>query len=392
METLRASQRLERLPPYPLSELGRIKRRLLAEGREVIDLGAGESIAPPPAVAVEALRAALDDPAMSRYGFQLGYVPFREAAAAYMERRFGVRLDPMTEVLPVIGSKDGLGTLALAVTDPGDVVIVPDPGFGTYLAAAVAANADPYLAPLTASNEFLVQLDAVPSSVLAKGRLAYLNYPNNPTTALAPREYLERVVAICQRQGIVLAYDNPYAEVTFDGYRAPSVLEIPGAANVAVEFHSMSKSFCMTGWRLGWVAGNAQVIAALSGMKSLLDTGPLLAVQRASVPVLERAEEIAGAIVVEYGRRRDALVAALRTAGLVCGAPRGTPYLWLALPEQTRSAAFARRLLEDEAVVTLPGSAFGAGGEGYVRLALGESADRLAEAAERIARVCAAAV
>lgn len=389
---MRVSRRLEKLPPYPLSELARLKRKLRAEGREVFDLGAGESIAPPPAVAVAALREALDDPALSRYGFQLGYVPFREAAAAYMERRFGVGVDPMDELLPVIGSKDGLGHLALTVTDPGDVVVVPDPGFGTYLAAAVAADAEPYPVMLSPDAGFLVELDRLPKAVLERARLVYLNYPNNPTSAVATREYLERVVATCRRWGIVLAYDNPYAEITFGGYRAPSVLEIPGAREVAVEFHSMSKSFCMTGWRLGWVAGNAEVIRALSTLKSLLDTGPWLAVQRASVPVLEGAEAIAGAIVEEYRRRRDALVPALRSSGLACDAPRGTPYLWLRLPDGAPSAAFARRLLGEEGVVVLPGSAFGAGGEGYVRLALAEPVARLLEAADRIGRVSAAAV
>lgn len=384
---MRPSQRLDRLPGYPLAGIPEAKRRLLAAGRDVIDLGAGESIAPPPREAVDELRAALDDPRMSHYGFQLGYVPFREAAAAYMARRFGVELDPLAEILPLIGSKDGLAHLALAVTDPGDLVVVPEPGYAAYLGAAVAAGAGVRRAPLEEETGFLVELDAWPGSALERVRLVYLNYPNNPTAAIAPRDYLERTVAACRRRGIVLAYDNPYVDLTFDGYVAPSIFEIPGAREIALEFHSMSKSFSMTGWRVGWVAGRRELVGALSTLKSYLDTGPFLAVQRACVPVLDHAESIVKPLTTEFERRRDAAVTALNAAGLHPATPKATPYLWVRLPSGVESRPFALRLLEEEAVVVLPGASFGEAGEGFVRIALAEPVERLTEAAGRIGRM-----
>lgn len=386
------SRRLERLPAYPLAGIPEAKRRLLAQGRDVIDLGAGESISLPPPEAVRALREGLDDPRMSHYGFQLGHVPFREAAAAYMARRFDVVLDPLAEILPVIGSKDGLAHLALAVTDPGDVVVVPEPGYAAYVGAAVAADAEIHRAPLDEASGFLVELDEIPRSVLERAALVYLNYPNNPTAAIAPRDYLERVVATCRRRGIVLAYDNPYVDLTFDGYVAPSILEIPGARDIALEFHSMSKSFSMTGWRLGWVAGRRELVGALASLKSYLDAGPLLSVQRASVPVLERAEAIVRPLATEYQRRRDGAVAALSAAGLSSAIPKATPYLWVRLPAGVESRPFALRLLEEEAVVVLPGASFGEAGEGFMRLALAEPVERLTEAAARIGRMIATSV
>lgn len=389
---MKRSQRLDRLPAYPLAGIPEAKRRLLAEGHDVIDLGAGEAIMPPPAEAVAELRAALDDPHMSRYGFQLGYVPFREAVVAYMERRFGVSFDPLVEILPLLGSKDGLSHLALSVTDPGDVVVVPDPGYAAYVGAAVAAGAAMHHVQLPEPAGFLLEVDHIPESVLENVRLIYLNYPNNPTAAVAPRDYLERTVAACRRHGIVLAYDNPYVDLCFDGYVAPSIFEIAGAREVALEFHSMSKSFSMTGWRLGWVAGRRELIEPLAAFKTYIDAGPLLAVQRASVSVLEQAETLVHPLAVEFQRRRDAAVGALRGAGLHASVPKATPYLWVRLPDGVESKPFALRLLHEEAVVVLPGAAFGAGGEGYVRIALAEPVERIADAADRIGRMIASAV
>lgn len=386
----RASARVQGLPPYPLAGLMETKRRLVAAGHDVIDLGAGEAIMAPPRVAIDALREALADPAMSRYGFQLGYVPFREAVARYAGRRFGVELDPMTEVLPLVGSKEGLANLALAVADPGSVVVIPDPGYQAYLGGATAAGAEIHRVRLTADDGFLVHLDRLPDEVLRRTRLAYLNYPNNPTAAVASQEYLQATIDTCRRYGIVLAYDNPYVELTFEGYRAPSILELDGARDVAVEFMSMSKSFSMTGWRLGWAQGNEDLIRALSSMKHYLDAGPLLAVQRASVPVLDRAEEWLAPLVGEYGARRRAASDALLDAGMPVALPPATPYLWIRLPEGVEAKAFSARLLEDEHVVTLPGTAFGAGGAGYVRIALAEGGTRLVDAILRMGKVVAA--
>lgn len=383
---IRKSDRLRRLPAYAVGELAAIKRRLLADGVDVIDLSAGDADLPPPRQATEALRDALGNRALSRYGFQIGLVAFREAAARYMERRFGVTLDPMTEILPLIGSKEGLAHLPLAVLDPGDGCMVPDPGYPPYIGGAVLSNADVQFARMEPEHEFLIELESLGAERLDRIGLAYLNYPNNPTTAVAPRAYLERTVERCRRHGIVLAYDNPYCELTFDGYRAPSVLEIEGARDVALEFHSMSKSFAMTGWRLGWAAGNPDLIARLSTVKSFVDTGPFLAVQAAGRAVLDEAEAIIEPLRATFTERRDVAVAVLRGAGLEVATPRATMYLWIAVPEGTTSAAFARELLQREGVMLVPGTSFGSAGEGFVRLALSVDPERLQEMGLRVQR------
>ena len=383
------SERLLRLPPYAVAELAVIKKRLIADGVDVIDLSAGDADFPPPAVAVEALTKALADPAMSRYAHQVGLPAFREAAARYMERRFGVAVDPLTEVLPLIGSKEGLVHLAQAVIDPGDVCVLPDPGYPAYLGGAVLAGADIELVPLRPESDFLVELGDLPNERRVRLRLVYLNYPNNPTTAVAPREYLERSVAFCRAHDVVIAYDNPYAEITFDGYRALSILQLEGARDVAVEFHSVSKSFSMTGWRLGWAVGNADLIAALAKIKSWVDTGPFLAVQSAGAAVLDHAEELVGPLVERFRGRRDAALAAFAEAGLPAPTPRATMYVWIPVPTGMDMPRFAREVLETEGVVLLPGNAFGQGGNGFVRVALTVPEDRLREAGNRVGRVLA---
>ncbi|HXF96119.1 MAG TPA: aminotransferase class I/II-fold pyridoxal phosphate-dependent enzyme [Gemmatimonadales bacterium] len=367
-----------------------MKRRLIEQGMDVIDVGAGDADLAPPDVAVEALARAARDPAMSRYAFQLGWPAFREAAAAYLERRFGVAVDPMAELHPLLGSKEGIAHLAMAVLDPGDVAIVPEPGYAVYHGGTVLAGAEPYPFALTPRTEFLLELEEVPADVIRRTRLVYLNYPNNPTAAVAPRDYLERVVTFCRRHEIVVAYDNPYAEITFDGYVAPSIFEIPGARDVAVEFHSLSKSFCMTGWRLAWAVGRAELIAALARVKNYVDTGAFLAVQAAGAAVLARAEELVRPYVARFRERRDAMVAALAAEGFDCAPPRATMYLWVPLPEGVSSAGFQRRALEEAGVVILPGTGFGPGGEGFFRIALTVDPPRLVEAAERLGRVLAA--
>jgi len=307
------------LPGYPLAEIPTIKRRLIAAGMDVIDLGAGDNDAPPPAVAVSAMKEALDDPAYSKYGFQQGLPAFREAAVRWVERRFGQRFDPATETLPLIGSKEGLSHLPFAVVNPGEATIVPEPGYQAYLGGSLLAGAQPHIVPLRPENGFLLDLDKVPADVLRRSKLVFVNYPNNPTAAIAPMEYLERTVAACRRHGILLAYDNAYCDLTYDGYRAPSIFEIAGAREVAVEFFSLSKSFSMTGWRIGFAVGNAALIGALTRVKSYVDTGPFLAVQRAGAAALDRAEELVVPVRTELERRRDAAVPALRDAGFESG-------------------------------------------------------------------------
>jgi LL-diaminopimelate aminotransferase len=381
------SGRVKALPGYPLAEIPAIKRRLIESGMDVIDLGAGDNDMPPPAIAVSAMTEALADPAYSKYGFQQGLPAFRQAASRWVERRFGTRFDPVTEILPLIGSKDGLAHLPFAVVNPGDVAIVPEPGYQAYLGGSLLAGAEPYVAPLRQEHQFLLELERIPEAVLRRAKLAFVNYPNNPTAAVATEEYLERTVAVCRRYGIVLAYDNAYCDLTFDGYRAPSIFQTPGASDVALEFFSLSKSFSMTGWRLGFAVGRAELIGALTRVKSYTDTGPFLAVQKAGAAVLDRAEDVVAPIREELKRRRDAAVPELRHAGFALESPKAAMYLWVALPAGVPAAVFAERALRETGALVLPGSAFGPAGEGYFRIALTVGPDRLKEAARRLGGV-----
>ena len=384
------SQRVQALPGYPLAEIPTIKRRLIEQGMDVIDLGAGDNDTPPPDIAVQTLSEALRDPAYSKYGFQQGLPAFRQAASRWVERRFGLHFDPITETLPLIGSKEGLSHLPFAVVNPGDATIVPEPGYQAYIGGSILAGAEPYIAPLRPENQFLLRLDQVPEAVLRRAKLVFVNYPNNPTAAIATLEYLEQTVAICRQYGILLAYDNAYCDLTFDGYRAPSIFEISGARDVALEFFSLSKSFSMTGWRIGFAVGRPELITALTRVKSYTDTGPFLAVQRAGAAALDQAEALVAPIRAELERRRDAAVVALRSAGFALEAPKAAMYLWIALPAGVSSAAFATRTLKETGTVVLPGSAFGPAGEGFFRIALTVGPERLRAAAERLGQTLAA--
>jgi LL-diaminopimelate aminotransferase len=381
---IKLSERIEKLPGYPMAELPAIKRRLLEQGVDVIDVGPGDNDAPPPDVTLEAMNSAIGTPALSRYGFQQGLPEYRQAAARWIERRFGLRFDPTSELLPLIGSKEGLAHVVFTVADPGDVAIVPEPGYQAYLGGAILAGAEPYIVPLRREQRFLLELDQIPDEILRRARIVFLNYPNNPTAAVAPVEYLERAVAVCRRYEILLAYDNAYCDLTFDNYRAPSIFEIPGAREISVEFFSLSKSFSMTGWRLGFAVGSKELIGALTRVKSYVDTGPWLAVQKAGAATLDQAEALVEPIRAELKHRRDAAVTALREVGFVVEAPVATMYLWVALPAGIPSALFARRALEEAGVIVLPGSAFGPGGEGNFRIAVTVGAARLAEAVHRL--------
>ncbi|HEY4322022.1 MAG TPA: aminotransferase class I/II-fold pyridoxal phosphate-dependent enzyme [Gemmatimonadales bacterium] len=390
MTHISISKRVGRLPEYTLAKIPTIKRRLIAAGMDVIDLGAGDADGPPPAATTEALRQALDVTALHKYGFQQGLPEFRAAAVRWVARRFGQTFDATTEMLPLIGSKEGLSHLPHAICNPGDVVIVPEPGYQGYIGGAVLSGSEPYIVPLRPENNFLVELDQLPTEILERAKVVYINYPNNPTAAIAPPEYLVRLVAACNKYGIVLAYDNAYCDITFDGYVAPSIFETPGARDVAIEFFSMSKSFQMTGWRVGFAIGNSTLIGALTKVKSYIDTGPFLALQQASAFTLDHAEELNRPIVAELTRRRDAAVAALTEAGFAVDTPRAAMYVWVPLPPGLPSAEFTSRALEEEGVVTLPGSGFGPGGEGFFRIALTVPPERIREAVTRLGRTLAA--
>ena len=386
---IRTSDRIARLPGYPLAEIPSIKRRLLEQGVDVIDLGAGDSDYPPPQPVIDALRDALDDIRYHKYGFQQGLPEFRQACAAFVEQRFGQHFDPATEILPLIGSKEGLSHIPLAVCNPGDVVLVPEPGYQAYIGGALLSLSEPVICGLRPETNFLLDWDRIPASVLDRTQVVYLNYPNNPTAAIAPMEYLEKSVAICRKHGILLAYDNAYVDLTFDGYRAPSIFEVPGARDVAVEYLSLSKSYAMTGWRLGYAVGNAKLIYALTRVKSYVDTGPFLAIQKAGCVALARSEEFVAPIRAELQRRRDAGVAALREIGLDVESPKAAMYLWVALPAGIVSQPFARRAMEETGTIVLPGAGFGPAGEGFFRIALTTSPERLAEGVRRLGDVIA---
>lgn len=385
--TPRTSRVLSALPGYPLAGFKERRLALEASGVDVIDLGAGDAdLRPPPAV-VEAIQRAVEVPAMSRYPFQVGLPSFREAIARWMERRFGVALDPMQDVLPLIGSKEGIAHLPFACLDPGEVGILPDPGYQAYLGGTVLAGGEPWAVPLRPEHDFLIPLDDLPADVVRRARILYLNYPNNPTTASAPESYLREAIAFCRDHDVVLAYDNAYSEIAYDGYRPPSILELDGAAEVAIEFHSLSKTFNMTGWRLGWAAGNRELVGALSRVKSFVDTGAFLGVQAAGVAALESWADWVPDNVAAFQARRDRAVAELADAGYDVTTPRATMYLWIPVPGGEPSRDFARRALDREGVIVLPGAALGEGGEGFFRIALTVPEERLAEAARRLGRL-----
>ena len=380
--------RFERLPVYLLATIPQKKRDLIALGVDVIDLGAGDADLAPPPGAVAALKSAADDPTMSRYGFGLGLPAYREAVSAWMQKRFGHTFDPLKEVVPLIGSKEGIGHLAFAYLQKGDVAIIPDPGYLAYLGGTLLSEAEPYLYPITPRTNFLVELDEIPADVLKRAKLLYLNYPNNPTAAVAPVEYLERVVRRCKELGIIIVYDNAYSEMTFDGYVAPSIFDVPGARDVAIEFHSLSKTYNMTGWRCGWACGNAAIVGALGKVKSFLDTGQFMAVQKAGIAALDSWEAWVPGNVEVFRQRRDAAVAAFRANGFVgVESPKASMYLWVPLPEGIKSLEFHERLMAEEGVIALAGTSLGAGGEGFFRVSFVTSPARITEAAVRAGRV-----
>ena len=283
------SDRFSTLPEYLLARIPAKKRELVQRGMDVIDLGAGDADLSPPPAALARLAEASREPALQRYGFGLGHMPYREAVSAWMERRFGSRFDPLTEIVPLIGSKEGISHLAFAYLQDGAVGVIPEPGYNSYQGGTLLAGGEAYRYALRPRTDFLVDLDEIPADVLRRTRLLYLNYPNNPTAAVAPRGYLEDVVRRCREHDILLVYDNAYSEMAFDGYVPPSIFEIDGARDVAIEFHSLSKTYNMTGWRCGWAAGNPTVAGALAKVKSFVDTGQFMAVQAAGVAAIAAA-------------------------------------------------------------------------------------------------------
>lgn len=385
---MKAAQRLSRIPPYAFAELNAAKRELVAQGADLIDFGVGDPDQPTPGNIVAALVAEAGRPVNHRYPEYEGAPEFRTAMTSYYARRFGVTVDADRECVALIGSKEGLSHLIWAMVDPGDVVLVPDPAYPVYASQTLLAGGLPYPMPLRAENGFLPDLAAIPADVASRARLMFLNYPNNPTSAVAPLDFLACAVDFARRHDILLCHDAAYVEMTFDGYAAPSVLQVPGAMEVAVEAYSLSKPFNMTGWRLGAMLGNRVAIGALKAIKSNTDSGQFTAVQIAGAAALaDDPTAFFSHMNAIYTARRDALLEGLRSVGLAPATPRGTFYVWCPVPSGETAAGFATALLRQAHVIAMPGSAFGAAGEGYVRFALTVDVEPTREAVARIAKL-----
>ena len=381
------AERLKKLPPYLFAEIDRRKREVRARGVDVIDLGIGDSDLPTPPHVIQALYQAALDPENHRYPSYEGMLAFRQAVADWYAKRFGVRLDPESEILTLIGSKEGTAHIPLAFVNPGDVVLVPDPGYPVYAAASWFAGAEVHFMPLRRENGFLPDLDAIPHEVARRAKLTYLNYPNNPTAACASREYFSRVVAFARRHGVIVCHDAMYSELRFDGYEPPSFLEVEGAREVGVEFHSLSKTYSMTGWRIGFCVGNSRAVAGLARVKTNVDSGVFQAVQHAGIAALTGPQDIPEQYRKTYQDRRDIVLRGLTALGWEADVPKASFFVWAPVPKGLDSRTFASHLLEQAGVVVTPGVGFGPSGEGFYRIALTVPASRLAEAMERFERL-----
>lgn len=384
--TFKPAQRVSDLPPYLFAELDRRVSAKRAEGADVISFGIGDPDFPTPPHIVEALREAAGDPSTHHYPSYSGMPELRAEIARWMQGRFGTTLDPDTEILPLWGSKEGVVHLPWAVVDDGDIVLCADPGYPVYDVGTRLVGGRPVPLPLKAPD-FLPDFDAISDDVAARAKLLWLNYPGNPTGATCDLATFEEAVAFCKRHDILLAHDAAYSEITFDGYRAPSVLEVEGAKDVAVELHSFSKTFNMTGWRIGWIAGSPDVIEALGRLKTNLDSGVFNAVQRAGMAGLRGPRDFLDEQLKVFARRRDIAVEGLRDAGLNPPTPKGSFYLWVPVPDGESSTSFATKLLDEAAIVVAPGNGYGEFGEGYVRFSLTLADERVEEGIERIRKV-----
>ena len=378
------SERLKRLPPYLFREIDRQKEEVSARGVDIIDLGVGDPDLPTPPHIIEALKEAAADPANHRYPSYSGMHDFNAAVAKWYQQRFNVDLDAKNEVVTLIGSKEGLAHVPLAFINPGDVALVASPAYPVYSIGTQFAGGEPYFMDLLKANQFLPDLEAIPPEVAKKAKLMFINYPNNPTAAVATREFFEAVVAFAEDHGIIVCHDAAYSEMAYDSFRPMSFLEVPGARSVGIEFHSLSKTYNMTGWRIGFAVGCADVISGLGRIKSNIDSGAFQAIQIAGIAALKGDQSCVEDMRRAYRRRRDILVDGLRSIGFSVERPRATFYVWIEVPKGYNSAGLTSRLLTEAGVVTTPGNGFGAAGEGYVRMALTVTRERIREAVERI--------
>lgn len=386
-----SSRRMAQLGPYLFSAIGAKVRELRAKGVQVISLGIGDPDVPTPdPVVLELVRAATDvhDPDRFRYGSDWPLDAFPNAVAEYYRHRFGVELDPKSEIVPLIGSKEGIAHIALCYLDPGDVALVPEPGYPVYKIGALLALAQSYPMPLLADRNWTPDFSAIPSEVLKRAKLLWLNYPNNPTAACVTLDFFAEVVAFARQHGLLICHDAAYVDITYDGYVAPSILQVPGAKEVAIEFGSLSKPFAMTGWRIGWAVGNSEAVRLLATVKDNIDSGIFRPIQRAGAKALQlfcQDPSIIRPVVDTYQRRRDFVVQALRRAGIPVEAPKGTLYVWAPIPDGfADSQEFATFLLERAHVAVTPGGGYGPAGEGFFRISLTYPDAIISEAMERI--------
>ena len=376
--------RIKTLPPYLFAAIDKMKQEAIARGVDIINLGVGDPDLPTPAPIIERMKLAAAEPRNHQYPSYEGLLSFRQAVAGWYKRRFGVTLDPATEVLTLIGSKEGIGHVPLAFIDPGDVVLVPSPGYPVYPVATGFAGGASYIMPLKKENRFLPNLAAIPKDIAKKAKLMFLNSPNNPTSVVADKDYFKKVVAFAQEYQIIVCHDAAYSEIYYDGQPPASFLEVEGAKEVGVEFHSLSKTFNMTGWRIGFAVGNKQVLAGLGKVKSNLDSGVFQAVQEAGITALESGDYLVDGLRKIYQERRDVFVPGLRQLGLDVELPPAAFYVWIGVPNGYTSASCTAHLLEKTGIVSTPGNGFGEPGEGYIRMTLTTGKDRLAEALDRM--------
>ena len=385
--TIRKSRRIDELPPYLFAEIDRRKREALSRGVDLIDLGIGDPDIPTPPLIVEKLMESASKPVNHRYPNSSGMAEFRAAVANWYKARFDVNLDPTKEVVSLIGSKEGIGNMAVAFVDPGDVVLVASPCYPVYHIGTAFNGGKNYFLPLKKENAFLPDLEVIPAGIARQAKLLWINYPNNPTAAVADKAFFERVVEFANKYNVIVCHDAAYTEMGYDGYRPMSFLQVEGARDVGIEFHSLSKTFNMTGWRIGMAVGNPELVTGLAQAKSNLDSGIFQAIQEAGIEALRLGDQIVEPARKIYQERRDVLVEGLRAVGLDCEKPRATFYVWVSCPKGLSSAAFTTKLLEEAGVVTTPGNGFGDAGEGYVRFTVCVDKERLREVAERIRRV-----
>ncbi len=378
------AKRIRNLPPYLFARIEQLIADKKAQGVDVISLGIGDPDVPTPDHIIEAAEKELRIPANHQYPSSAGMPAYRRAVADWYARRFGVELDPQREVVSLIGSKEGIAHLPWCFVDPGDVVLVPDPGYPVYAGGTILAGGIPHPVPLTAGNGFLPDLAAIPAETARRAKVMFINYPNNPTGAVASKEFFARVVDFAREYGILVCHDAAYSEIAFDGYRPPSFLEVAGAREVGIEFHSVSKTYNMTGWRAGWAAGNAGAVEALGRLKSNLDSGVFQVVQYAAIAALNGPQDGVQSLCEMYRERRDLVVDTLNDLGWRLTRPRATFYIWAPVPAGHDASSFAEMVLEKAGVVITPGTGYGTYGEGYFRISLTLPTPRLVEAMERL--------